>query len=294
MLSRQTAIKTAIGMKGQRDEVAAIYNSYLPHPRGYIVKADSDMLCATYVSAIFIELDKKTGKKWTAIVPPECGARQLYRNMDAISSATDNVKRVPTPGDIIFFGTKSKPDGINHTGIVVDVTNNNRRIVYYDISTSGRVGQHYIPVGDAWICGYGIPDYASMDVPAPAPTPTPDPPAHEFAVGDLVNINPGARWYRGQSIKLSCINDKWYICSLRGDRAVLGMNEAETRNIQSPIHTADITLVVPYNTDPVPANDKVTITITIKPETKELMDIIAAGNNMTLGEVIDKQFEDFV
>ena len=280
MLARQTAVQMAISMKGQRAEVVQIYNSYLPHPRGYIVKADSDMLCATYVSSVYIALS------WTDLVPPECGARQLYRNMEAISCATADTKRVPNVGDIIFFGTKSKPDGINHTGIVVDITNNNKRIVYYDISTSGRVGQHYIPVGDAWICGYGLPDYASKDVPAPTPTPT-----HEFEIGDLVTINPGAKWYKGQTIKMSCINDKWYICALRGDRAVLGMNLAETRNIQSPIHTADITLVVP-NEPENPEIQRITITADIEPETKGLLDIIAQGNHMTYGEIIDKLLED--
>ena len=280
MFARQTAVRMAISMKGQRAEVVQIYNSYLPHPRGYIVKADSDMLCATYVSSVYIALS------WTDLVPPECGARQLYRNMEAISCATADTKRVPNVGDIIFFGTKSKPDGINHTGIVVDITNNNKRIVYYDISTSGRVGQHYIPVGDAWICGYGLPDYASKDVPAPTPTPT-----HELAVGDLVTVNKGAKWYKGQTIKASVFDDKWYISALRGDRAVLGMNLAETRNICSPIHTSDITLVVP-NSPEIPEQEKVTLSVVVNKDTAELLNIMATGWGKTIGEVLDKLMED--
>lgn len=286
MLARQTAVQKAISMKGQRAEVVKIYNSFLPHPRGYIVK-DTDQLCATYTSSVFISLG------WTSIVPPECGARQLYRNMEAIGCSTADTKRVPQVGDLIFFGTKSNPNGINHVGIVVDLQNSNKRIVYYDISNSGRVGQHYIPVADPWICGYGLPDYASKDfAPIPTPEPTPDAP-HEFVVGDLVTVNPGAKWYSGSSIKLSVFSDKWYIISIRGDRAVLGMNLAETRNIQSPIHTSDITLVVPMETPiPQPEKKKVKLNIEVDEETYQLLEIMAKGNNKTIGEIVDMIMED--
>lgn len=279
MTARQTAVQTAIAMKGQRAEVVQIYNSFLPHPRGYIVKADSDQLCATYASAPFIVLS------WTDIVPPECGARQLYRNMEAIGSSSENTKRVPQVGDLIFFGTGSKPSGINHVGIVVDVTNNNKRVVYYDISTSGRVGQHYIPVGDPWICGYGLPDYASKDVPSPTPTPTPTP-AHEFKVGDLVTVNAGAKWYKGQSIKASVFKDQWYVLTVKGDRVVLGMNLAETRNIQSPIHAEDLTLVTPDQ--PAVTDQQVTISVTVHEETWQLLQIMADGKPL-VGRPGDRQ-----
>lgn len=296
MIARQTAVQTAISMKGQRNEVVDIYNSYLPHPRGYKVKYE-DQLCATYVSAVFIKLG------WTDIVPPECGARQLYRNMEAIGCSDENVKRTPQKGDIIFFGQDSKPAGINHVGIVVELANNDKAIIYYDISSSGRVGRHQCPVGYSWICGYGLPNYAAHDLdkpeeptPAPAPEPTPEPtPApvtREFKVGDLVTINPGAKWYRGQSIKLSCISDKWYISSIKGDRAVLGMNVEETRNIQSPIHTCDITLVTPNEPVVEPADDKVTLTITVDKDTAQLLDIMAKGNHKTVGEIVDLLLED--
>lgn len=286
MIARQTAVQTAIQMKGQRDEVVDIYNTFLPRPRGYKVKY-SDMLCATYVSAIFIKLG------WTDIVPPECGARQLYRNMDAISCATPDVKRTPQPGDLIFFGNGQKPDGINHVGIVVELTNAGKRIVYYDISNSGRVGKHYAPVGYNWICGYGMPDYAAKDFQSTAPSvPSTEEPPHEFKAGNLVTINPGAKWYSGSTIKLSCISDKWYITQVKGDRAVLGMNEAQTRNIVSPIHTKDITLVVAQEpVDPKP-NDKVSVTVDIDKETYQLLQIMSQGNGKSMGEIIDILLED--
>ena len=275
MIARQYAVQTAIKMNGQRNEVVDLYNTFLPHPRRYKVKYE-DMLCATYVSSIFIKLG------WTDIVPPECGAHQLYQNMDALGRGVQDKKRVPEIGDLIFFGNSRYVSGIQHVGIVTEVKNN-KQIYYYDIQS--RVGRHTCPVGYSWIWGYGMPDYASKDIqPNPAePAPQTD---HVFKVGDLVTINPGAKWYRGSSIKLSCFSDKWYICSIKGDRAVLGMNEAETRNIQSPINTKDITLVVPEQ------HSSVTISAVVRWDTLQLLEIMATGNNKTIGEIIDMLVED--
>ena len=287
MIARQTAVQTAISFKGKRNEIVDIYNTYLPRPRGYKVKYD-DMLCATYISAVYVKLG------WTDIVPPECGAWRLYANMEALGRAVLDKKRVPEVGDLIFFGNGTTVKKIQHVGIVTEVQNG-KQIYYYDIQAN--VGRHTCPVGYSYVMGYGMPDYAAHDLDKPEPTPEPAPqpvpqPDHVYAVGDLVTINPGARWYRGQSIKLSCINDKWYIMSIKGDRAVLGMNLAETRNIQSPIHTCDISLVVANGAIEQPPEDKVSITVTVDKETLELLDIMATGNNKTMGEIIDMLLED--
>lgn len=281
MIARQTLVQKAIALKGERNAVVDIYNTFLPRPRGYKVKYD-DMLCATYISTPFIQLG------WTDIVPPECGAMQLYRNMEALGRAVLDKKRVPDVGDLIFFGNGSTASRINHVGIVTGVKGT--QIYYYDLQSV--VGRHTCPVGYAYIVGYGMPDYQSKDLdPVPDPEPAPDAP-YVFQVGDLVTVNPVAKWYKGQGIKLSVINDKWYICSVKGDRAVLGMNLAETRNIQSPIHTCDISLVVANGAIEQPPQDKVSITVTVDRKTLELLDIMATGNNKTIGEVIDMLLED--
>lgn len=166
MIARQTAIQTAISFKGKRNEIVDIYNTYLPRPRGYKVKYD-DMLCATYVSAVYVKLG------WTDIVPPECGAMQLYRNMEALGRAVLDKKRVPEIGDLIFFGNGSNVSKINHVGIVTEVKG--KQIYYYDLQSV--VGRHTCPVGYAYVMGYGMPDYASKDLdPLPEPTPKPDAP----------------------------------------------------------------------------------------------------------------------
>lgn len=72
--------------------------------------------------------------------------------------------------------------------------------------------------------------------------PQPTQPTTSFKVGNLVKINAGARYYGGGAIPQWVVNEKWYISSISGDRAVLGLNEAKNRNILSPIHAKDITL----------------------------------------------------
>ena len=282
MIARQTLVQKAISFKGQREEIVRIYNEKArPLPRGYRVKLE-DMLCATFASVPFLALG------WSDICPPECGAMQLYRNMEALGRAVLDKTRVPDIGDLIFFGNGTKVSNINHVGIVTEVKGT--QIYYFDLQSV--VGRHTCPVGYAYIMGYGMPDYASKDLaPVPDPEPAPDAP-HVFQVGDLVTVNPGAKWYKGQSIKLSVINDKWYISSIKNDRAVLGMNLAETRNIQSPIHTCDISLVVANGAIEQPPQDKVSITVTVDRETLELLDIMATGNHRTIGEIIDMLLED--
>lgn len=75
------------------------------------------------------------------------------------------------------------------------------------------------------------------------PKPTPKPSTSSFKTGDLVSIKSGARYYNGGGIPNWVVAEKWYISSISGDRAVLGLNERKNRNIQSPINTKDITLV---------------------------------------------------
>lgn len=271
MTAAEKAVETAKSLK-DRATICSVYNGYAPHPRGYKVKLE-DELCATYVSAIFIRLG------WADIVPPECGAWRLAKNMDALGRYTPDAERVPDVGDLIFFGGRAI-SSIDHVGIVTEVDVD--QIYYYDINAS--VKRSTCPVGYRYISGYGRPDYASKGETAELSKED----KKSFSVGDLVTINPGAKWYKGESIKLSCISDKWYIMSIKGDRAVLGMNKAETRNIQSPIHTSDITLVTASK----PMQSKVTVSVTIDWDTMQLLEIMATGNNKTIGECIDLLLED--
>lgn len=286
MTARQIALQTAKSMRGQCDQVVTLYNTFFPRPRGYKAKFD-DLKCAEFISDIFIA----HGEAWTAIVPPECAAWRLYRNMEALDCTHWGGDYNPIPGDLIFFGVGSSVSHIDHVAIVDEVKDDT--IYFWDIrdvvdKRSYTNGSTSSIKKYGYILAYAFPDYASLDGDEPEPAPAP----HEFQVGDLVTVNPGAKWYRGQSIKMSVINDKWYVMSVKGDRVVLGMNLAETHNIQSPIHACDISLVVANGVVEQPPQDKVTITVTVDRETLELLDIMATGNHRTIGEIIDMLLED--
>ena len=288
MTAREIALQTAKSMRGQRDQVVTLYNTFIPRPRGYKAKFD-DLKCAEFISDIFIT----HGEAWTAIVPPECAAWRLYRNMEALDCTHWGNDHDPVPGDLVFFGVGSSVSHIDHVAIVDEVKDDT--IFFWDIrDVVDR--RSYTPGAKSsikkygYILAYAFPDYASVDGDEPEPAPAP----HVFQVGDLVTVNPGAKWYRGQSIKLPVINDKWYIMSVKNDRAVLGMNLAETRNIQSPIHTCDISLVVANGAIEQPPEDEVTVTITIKKTTLEYLDILAAGNNLTIGQAVDLSVEEYL
>ena len=62
-----------------------------------------------------------------------------------------------------------------------------------------------------------------------------------FKTGDLVSIKSNGVYYDGSSIPSWVKAEKWFISSISGDRAVLGMNEVKNRNIQSPISTRYLT-----------------------------------------------------
>ena len=75
------------------------------------------------------------------------------------------------------------------------------------------------------------------------PTPTPSTTTPKIEKGSLVSIASNAVYYTGGSIPSWVKQEKWYIASISGDRAVLGLNERKDRNIQSPINTKYLTLV---------------------------------------------------
>lgn len=72
---------------------------------------------------------------------------------------------------------------------------------------------------------------------------TPKPTSSTFKAGDLVSIKSDAVYYNGSGIPEWVKRENWYISSISNDRAVLGLNEAKNRNIQSPVNTKYLTLV---------------------------------------------------
>ena len=141
--------------------------------------------------------------------------------------------------------------------LCVDICKRNgiKKLEYINGSTAGTLVRHCDIVPTAcpgpWIKAHtqdicnkvNAQLNVTQSAPASKPTPTQTPSTSSFKTGDLVSIKSGARYYNGGGIPNWVAAEKWYISSISGDRAVLGLNEIKNRNIQSPINTKDITLV---------------------------------------------------
>ena len=145
--------------------------------------------------------------------------------------------------------------------LCVDICKRNGiKKLYYDGTPNGTLTRHC----DLWptLCpGPWMKNHttdlcnkvnAQLNAATESPKPTPVTPTNtsktSFKVGDLVSINSGVRYYNGGAIPVWVSQEKWYISSISGNRAVLGLNEAKNRNIQSPIKTSDITLAKAVST----------------------------------------------
>ncbi len=269
-MTKQQAVEKILSLAeawtGRRNQVVDVYNSYQPHPRGYAVTYN-DALCATYVSALFIALG------WTKIVPPECGAMQLGRNMDALGRYAHREDHTPAPGDLIFFDWQGDA-WVDHVGLVIGVDGDT--VTYSHIPAYGvTVGT--VSAREAAIRGYGFPDYAAAGRNGPDPEP------ESFRPGDLVRIRDRARWYTGTGIPDFVRERAWYVIEVSGDRAVLGMDEEKRFNIQSPIRTGDLE---PAN-GPVPTEpETVEVTVTLQKDTWERLRRSGKSVQQLLEEVL--------
>lgn len=160
---RQKVAATAkkyIGCKesdGSHRKIIDRYNASKPLARGYKVTY-TDAWCATFVSAVFIELGL------TDIAPKECGCGamiQLYINLGRWQE--DDSYR-PQVGDVIFYDWEDNGSGDNrgasdHVGIVTGISGNT--ITVTEGNKSDSVSNRQIQVNGRYIRGYGLPNYAS-------------------------------------------------------------------------------------------------------------------------------------
>jgi N-acetylmuramoyl-L-alanine amidase CwlA len=60
--------------------------------------------------------------------------------------------------------------------------------------------------------------------------------------GDLVSIKKGAKYYNGKAIPKWVLNNKWYVASISGDRAIIDKSEDGKSAICSPINASYLTV----------------------------------------------------
>ncbi len=160
---RLHVIETAnswIGSNMQDDTHKAIidiYNDHTPLAQGYVVQY-SDKWCAAFVSTVAIQCEL------TELIPTECGCQRQIGLFEDMGRWEENDEYVPLPGDIIYYSTEGSDSDENtgwsdHVGIVCGTFGSCIKVIEGNVA--GAVAVRYIFVGDASICGYGLPDYAS-------------------------------------------------------------------------------------------------------------------------------------
>ena len=142
---------------GSHIPILTIYNNHEPLAQNYVVK-ETDMWCATFVSAMAISMDL------TDIIPTECGCQRQIELFDNLGCWQEQDDYKPLPGDIIFYCTDNKDSGdcvgwSNHVGIVVGTRFGWIQVI--EGNSNGRVQYRYIKVNDSSIRGFGLPNFAS-------------------------------------------------------------------------------------------------------------------------------------
>lgn len=151
-----------VGLKksdGSHKQIIDIYNTYLPHPRGYKLSYN-DAWCAGTVSAAAIACG------CTDIIPVECSCNKQIALFKAIGEWQENDAYVPQPGDVIYYDWDDSGKGDNtgradHVGIVEKVSGNTITVI--EGNKNNAVSRRTITVGGRYIRGYGLPKYRDAD-----------------------------------------------------------------------------------------------------------------------------------
>lgn len=184
---------------GKHKQIIDIYNSYLPHPRGYAVTY-TDAWCATFVSTCAIQCG------YTDIIPIECGCPDMVRLAENMGIWVENDAYRPMPGDIIMYDWQDSGAGDNqsvpdHVGIVELVSGSTITVI--EGNYKDAVTRRYINVNSQNIRGYIVPRY---DEEEPEHSPT--------VYGPVSTIRKGSK---GDAVKALQIALNAWGCSLEVD-----------------------------------------------------------------------------
>lgn len=145
-------VSLACGEVGYK-EGANNWNKYAADPRMkqlYGWDVQNQPWCCVFINFLFIQaFGYSDGTDMTYGGSAACAvSAQLYKNNNAWSTK-------PSKGDQIFFNVNG---GINHTGIVVDVSG--ATITTVEGNSSDSVAKRTYFSGDTSIAGYGVPNWA--------------------------------------------------------------------------------------------------------------------------------------
>lgn len=162
---RYRLIKTMIawcgGKKGGKEhkEIIELYNSYLPHPRGYALTLN-DSYCAGTVSAAAV----KVGIADKTVF--ECSCYQLIEQAKAKGWWVEADDYTPKMADLCLYDWQDSGKGDNmgapdHVGMVV-ASSEEGFIVAEGNMSGGAIGFRFMERDGKYIRGFICPDYAGM------------------------------------------------------------------------------------------------------------------------------------
>lgn len=137
--------------------IVDIYNSFLPHPRGYTLTVN-DSWCAAFVSACAIKTYN------TDVIPVECSCKYMIDGFMSLGEWVEDDAYVAQAGDVIFYDWGDSGSGDNtgwpdHVGIVDHVLNG--YMVVIEGNKNNEVGRRTIAINSKYIRGFGVPKYSS-------------------------------------------------------------------------------------------------------------------------------------
>ena len=180
--------------------IMEVYNSIRPLPRGYAMHR-GDFWCAAFVSAVAHKLGLT---RW---IYPECSCPKMVELYKAAGRWMEDDDYTPLPGNVIFYDWQDSGQGDNtgvpdHVGIVVKEDMGLLAVI--EGNCSRAVSTRYLHVGDKFIRGYGLPNYAAAaaELTEGEPEDSDDPEISEPELDDLPVLEYG------------CAG--WSVCSAQG------------------------------------------------------------------------------
>ncbi|MDD2979509.1 MAG: SH3 domain-containing protein [Hespellia sp.] len=142
---------------GTHKSIIDIYNTFLPHPRGYAVKY-TDSWCATTMSAAAIKLG------YTDICPIECSCNELIKKAKAMGIWVENDSYVPNISDWVLYdwddsGLGDDTGASEHIGAVESVSKSAGTFVVIEGNKSDSVSRRTMQINGRYIRGFITPKY---------------------------------------------------------------------------------------------------------------------------------------
>lgn len=164
---RATVVEAAAAWLGFKEsdkshrKIIDVYNSHKPRARAYKVKY-TDAWCAAFVSAVSIACGL------TDIMPTECSCSKMIELYKALGRWQEADNYVPAPGDVVMYDWQDDGKGDNkgspdHVGIVTHVDSGWIDVI--EGNYNNAVAYRDLQIGDKYIRGYCLPDYASKSEP---------------------------------------------------------------------------------------------------------------------------------